>query len=285
MVEPLPADAKARQARGDDRIVFEEEPRFWRLWAADVETGAVEAISPPNLQVWEFALSPDGKRVAAIVSDHPYEWDWYYARLATFAVGGATATTIHKSWRQVAKPVWSPDGYEIAFLTSNLSDRGYDAGLPMVVSAAGGEARAIGGGEAVSDAGLLFGPDGRVLTVTNVHAGRGISAIDVETGGRTWLWTAQQATSSFSWATTPGGVELVATVLDDLDHPAEVHVGEVADGAIRWRKLTSIHAPWAEIERGEAREVTWTAPDGQAMQGFLFLPPGHARSGQGRCRS
>ena len=137
LVDPLSRADRERIDGGDDRVVYEEEPRFWRLWTADPWTGAVAPISPPGLQVWEFAISPDGKRVAAIASDEPYEWDWYDARLVVFDVGATSKTdvhTIHQTKRQVAKPIWSPDGFEVAFLSSTWSDRGYDAGQPMVVS-------------------------------------------------------------------------------------------------------------------------------------------------------
>jgi len=77
MSEPQDEATRARVAAGDDRIVFEEEPRHQRAWAMEASTGTIEAISPPDLKVWEFALSPDGSRIAAVVSDQPYEWDWY----------------------------------------------------------------------------------------------------------------------------------------------------------------------------------------------------------------
>ncbi len=274
MAEPKDADARAREERGDDRIVFEEEPRFWRLWSVDARSGEAVAISPAGLQVWEFALSPDGRRVAAVVSDQPYEWDWYAARLAVFDIGGSEARTIHQSWRQVAKPAWSPDGATIAFLTSNWSDRGIDIGQAMVVPIAGGEAQPVGADDGVSDASVAFRSNRELITATNVHGGSGVSRIDLAGGTRTWLWTAQALAPTISRAIRRDGVELFATVLEDVDHPPEVHVGDLRDGRLAWRRLTNIHADQGDVVRGETREVRWTAPDGVDMQGLLLLPPG-----------
>jgi dipeptidyl aminopeptidase/acylaminoacyl peptidase len=277
-VEPPAPEARARQDAGDDAIVFEEDPRFWRLWTADIATGETRPISPPGLQVWEFAISPDGTRVAAIASDVPYEWDWYRSRVVVFDVGAESLTEVrdvHRSWRQVSKPAWSPDGYEVAFLTSNWSDRGVDAGQPMIVSAFGGEARQVGGEEIASDLAIGFLPDGRVVTAANVEAGAGVSTIDVETGARTWRWRAEQTIAAISWAARSDGGVHVASVLERLDRPAEVHVGELdADTGLRWRAVTDLHAPFADVDAPPARSIEWTAPDGTPMQGFLVLPPG-----------
>jgi dipeptidyl aminopeptidase/acylaminoacyl peptidase len=274
--EPTPESTREREARGEDHILFEQEPVYQRLWSVNVASGEVVAISPPGLQIWEFALSPDGRSVAAVVSDLPYEWDWYRARVAVFEVGGTAHRTLHASWRQVAKQAWSPDGHLVAFLTSNLSDRGLDNGQPMVVPVAGGGARAVGGDERVSDAGLLFDPDGRLVTAANVRGGAGISSIDVETGGRSWLWSARGMIGTVSVARLPDGRDRYAAVLDDLDHPQDVHVGEVTDGAIMWRCLTDLHADLADAVCCETREVTWSAADGTELQGVLHLPAGHA---------
>ena len=273
--EPVSAETRAREARGEDHILFEQEPRFQRLWSVSTATGEAIPVSPPALQVWEFALSPDGSRVAAIVSDDPYEWGWYRARLAVFDVGGDSARTLHQSWRQVAKPAWSADGAQIAFLTSNLSDRGMDAGRPMVIPAAGGEARAAGADEPVSDAGLAFRPDGRLFTVANVRAGSGVSEIDLDSGARSWLWSARRSISTVSMATAADGRDRLAAVIDDLDHPQDVYAGDRASLTITWRRLTDLHADLADAVRCESREVAWTAADGTVLQGFLHLPAGH----------
>ena len=188
-----PSDAtKARHERGEDHVLFEQEPCFQRLWSVSISTGEVLPISPPNLQIWEFALSPDGRRVAAIASDEPYEWAWYTSRLVLFDVGGASATLCISRGAKLPNQSGRPISSLIAFLTSNLSDRGVDAGQPMVVPTSGGDARMVGGEEPVSDTSLMFHTDGRLLTGANVRAGAGISAIDVATGERSWLWGARE---------------------------------------------------------------------------------------------
>ena len=138
----------------------------------------------------------------------------------------------------------------------------------------------------VSDPTSSSTPDGRLLTAVQ-RPRRCRRQRDRPRDGRPHV--ALDAPSSRSRrsarATTADGTDRVAAVIDDLEHPAEVHVGDVSDGAIAWRTLTSIHAQWTDVERGEARQVTWTASDGQTIQGFLFLPPGGRTAPADRCRS
>jgi dipeptidyl aminopeptidase/acylaminoacyl peptidase len=100
-----------------------------------------------------------------------------------------------------------------------------------------------------------------------------MSALDLETGARTWLWRADQSISAFSHARTSGGLDRFAAVVEDLHHPAEVFVGDLRGGQIAWRRLTAVSQPRTKLTVGEVRSIAWKAPDGWAMQGFLALPP------------
>ncbi|MDA1258590.1 MAG: S9 family peptidase [Chloroflexi bacterium] len=273
----LKVDAETDEERqsaidGADQIVFEEVHRYMRLWTVDVEHGATRCISPGGLQIWEASVSPDGTRVAAVVSDLPYEGDWYLNRLVVFEIGSDQMTTLYDDRRPAAKPAWSPDGTSVAFLTSIYSDRGNDSGDLIVVPATGGAPRNLTADHGVSDHYGVFHPDGdAILTATNVHARSGISAIDIRTGNRTYLWNAEKGFSNFSRSIS--GV--FASVIDDPNNLPEVFAGSEVEGEIKWRKLSDVHSDWADLEVGETREVFWEGRDGMRIQGFLQLPPGY----------
>jgi len=277
MTEPADAETRDRIEAGDDRIVFEEEPRFQRVWSVDLAAGEVVPISPAGVQVWEFALSPDGARIAAVVAEQPHEWSWYTAALAVLDVGGSSVTELHRSRRQVARPAWTPDGRHVAFLTSNWSDRGYDQGTPMVVPVSGGEATwATGEDDDVSDVAIAFGADGRLVTATNQHAGGAVSTIDIADGERRWLWQDRRAIGPISQVRLADGRQRFTAVIEDFDNPPEVHAAELEDGRLVWRRLSDVHAPWRTVARAECRELHWQGADGTPIQGFLYLPPGYA---------
>lgn len=268
------ADRQAK-ATGADQIVFEEDHRYMRLWMVDVESGETRCVSPNGLQIWEAAVSPDGSRVAAVVSDLPYEGDWYLNRLVVFEVGSDQTTVLYDERRPAAKPAWSPDGATVAFLTSIYSDRGNDSGDLMTIPATGGEPLNLTSDHGVSDHYGVFHPDGdAILTATNVRGGSGISSIDIESGRRRYLWEEQKGFSNYS-RSSDADEPIYASVIDDPDNLPEVYAGAVADGRIRWRKLTDVHAQWSDLDIGETREVFWQANDGLRIQGLLQLPPGY----------
>ncbi len=62
-------DPKPERDEGDDRILYEDEARYGRLWIVDVESGAARRLTSGDEQIWEFCWAPDGSAIATITSD------------------------------------------------------------------------------------------------------------------------------------------------------------------------------------------------------------------------
>jgi Tol biopolymer transport system component len=107
-------ESRRRRDAGDDAVEFEHVRRFTRVWVVDVDSKAVRAVTTGDVQVWEFDWSPDGKKFALVVSDAPYEWGWYKARLAQVSSKGGLPATLLESKKQLAHPRWSPNGKRVA---------------------------------------------------------------------------------------------------------------------------------------------------------------------------
>src|SRR5207249_2124898 len=125
-----------------------------------------------ELQVWEFDWSPTGGDFALLVSDQPYAWDWYQARLARVPVVGGEPVTLvpssvsGKDRPQFALPRWSPDGSRIAYLTCTWSDRGVIGGDVRLVPAASGAPVLLTPDSPASFTWIEWSPDGGSLLLS-----------------------------------------------------------------------------------------------------------------------
>src|SRR5262249_17191231 len=138
-----------------------------RVALVDVATGAVRHLSPPDLYVYEYDWSPDGKTLAAIAAHGSGDNNWYVAELFTIDVTSGRTNSLLKRGMQIGWPRWSPDGKSISFIGGLMSDEGVVGGDIFLVPAAGGPSRNLTPGLKASAASLVW-PRDRILFTENI---------------------------------------------------------------------------------------------------------------------
>jgi len=93
-----------------------------RIAVLDVATGQVRQVSPPNLHIYDFDWSPDGKTFVATAAPGPGDNNWWIAQICTIDITKGDARSIYKPSLQVAVPRWSPDGKSVGFIEGLMSD-------------------------------------------------------------------------------------------------------------------------------------------------------------------
>lgn len=278
--DPETDDERRRREEKDDAIEFEKDPKFTRLYVVDVDSGTTARVSPEGLHVWEFCWSADGNDFAVVASDLPFEQDWYTCRLAAFSRDGGPVRTLHFSHRQVARPTWSPNGLDVAFLTSNWSDRGINHGSVYVVTA-GGHIRDLSEGHVASVHSLAWAGDSdRILTVAHERGGAGVAEIDVATGERTPLWHGEALLAEAGSALSVDRAGNVVSVLQGAATPPDLVLGKRNGDALEWTRLTDQHPEAGELEIGATEEVHWKGADDWDIQGLLIRPAGETEAGR-----
>ncbi len=266
-------DQRKHKEEGFDAVEFERNHRFAQLWVADVESGKAEWVSPPGLQIWEFSWAPNGEEFVVVASDLPYEKDWYTNRLAVFSTDGGQVRTVHFSKRQVARPVWSPDETNIAFLSSNFSDRGITPAGVFTVTV-GGHVRDVCVDHVASVTQMAWSEDSRSLvTVGHEKGGYGIADVDPQDGERTSLWQGEAAISDETSTFSIDSHRNLAMVREDPAAPPDVWIARYKSRGVDWQKLTDLHPQAAELELGAAESIHWNGADGWDIQGWLIRPP------------
>jgi dipeptidyl aminopeptidase/acylaminoacyl peptidase len=272
-----------RKKEKDDAKEFEKNPKFTRIRTVNVVTKQVKTITTGDFQVWEFDWSKDGKRFAALVSDNPYEWSWYLAKLAVIDVESGDVETVYDPKpRQLARPLWSKDGKSIYFLSSLWSDRNAVAGDLFVISAdeKGRQPTDLTRGYEGSITWMEWLSPNDLLLTSIENAEVCFSKMDVSKSPKSRmekLWKGEVSLSTPWWHTfsLSPDEKMIALVREGLTTPPEVFLGKISQSeqGIEWAKLTNSNEKMHELDIGEGKVIEWKSFDGMRMQGFLILPP------------
>ncbi len=241
-----------------------------RLTTVDVATGRVRQLSPPDLYVYEYDWSPDGKKFVMTAAHGAGDGNWYVAEIYTLQADSGEMKTLYKPAQQIAVPRWSPDGSSIAFIGGLMSDEGSTGGDVYLLPATGGAARNLTPGLAASVSGLVWRPGGdEILLLESVEGVTSIATLGVRDGKVTPPWNGPETSSPGWWNHAPSVAsdgKTCAILRESFSNPPEVWAGPV--GA--WQQITTSHhaerANW-----GKAESIHW-ANEGLKMQGWLIYP-------------
>jgi len=254
-----------------------------RVAVVDATSGALQLLTPEDTYTYEFAWSPDRKRIAYVGAPPPGDNNWWIAKLyVQNAQVGAKPTMVLDPTSvkgslhglQIAVPRWSPDSTRIAFIGGLMSDQGSTGGDIYAVSSNGGEPADLTPGIRVTPSWLAWTSAQKML-VTQISNGQSEVA--------EYTVTAEKATPSRTLFTVPaeigdGSAEValslsadkrkVAFVQSSYDAAPEVHAGALGERAPA--AVTTLNAAlkpgWGKVE-----SVEWDN-EGHHVQGWLLYP-------------
>ncbi len=251
--------------------VIEERFKEQRLSLLPADgSGALRAVSPADLFIYEYDWRPDGAGFAVTAAHGSGEDNYWIAQLLTLDLGGA-ARVVHKPALQICQPVFSPDGTRIAFIEGLMSDAGSNGGDVFVVQTDGSaKARNLTPGFRGSAASLRWLKGQDLLVGAQIEGDSAFLAADPS--GRAaprLLWRGPQNIVDGGWTvgaafSADGAVS--AAVQDSFSEAPEIVAGPM--GA--WTKLTQRNVQ-VKSPAGQARSLTWKS-DGRDVQGWLLAP-------------
>ena len=252
---------------------WEDEQHWRRLWLIDVASGEARRLTRDMLNVWEAAWAGNDA-IVAVASEDPGESSWYTSPLVLIDAASGDDRVLATSDAQLGLPTGATDGSRVAVLEATASDRGIVSGRARIARVADGGSSTV----ELEDGDvtwLAFREGGRLA-----YAGlRGTTAIvgelDPETGDLTETWTTDDAVGGWDPSGAPIGADGFAFVRSGFDRPTEL---AVVEGGVDRTVATFRHEghdrAWEPIGRSD--RVTWSAPDGTEIEGFLFTPVGEA---------
>jgi len=250
----------------------EQGDELWRtIWTWDGNDGPQRLTTPP-LNVWEASWCGNGM-IAAISSDRHSEGSWYEARLSLVDASSGAVTTVHTPADQLGCVRGAADGGSVAFIEAFCSDRGLVSGLLSIFDLKTGKV------ETPDTLGIdVTSIEWRSPTVIHFTGARGHQTAtgdhDLEQSVAAESWSSSDLTNG-EWVPSsyPIGASGSLFVAESYSRPP--FLAEVVSGAIR--EVASFAAPQAQeamSRSGMIEPVSWSAPDGLEIQGWLVRPQG-----------
>ncbi len=254
-----------------------EESAWRRAWVVDPDADTARPASREGLNVWEAAWA-GSELFAAIVSDRPDEDAWYEATLAVVDPADGTERTLYRSAdRQLGWVAPSPDGSVVAVVEALCSDRVIVAGDLLLIDARSGDVTRV---------------DTNGVDVTRVRwrspdriTFAGIRGVDCVVGdlaprgadgapkGRDVAVTGQTLGRIYP-APSPFASDGFATLLHAWNRHPEIAVRDGSGSELRTVASFAHAGSDFAAEVGSHERLSWSAPDGTEIQGFVVVPKG-----------
>lgn len=250
----------------------EEGSRWRRLLIHELDTGQTRALGTDAGNVWQ-AVWCGADRLAAVVSAGPEEGHWYSACLHIVDVETGHSRRALTPAAQLGCLAAARSGRYLAVVEALCSDRGVAAGELAVLDARSSTKQLLDTGgvdvthaEWLSEERLLVGGVRGFDTV--------IGVVDVPSGVFSQTWASRDLSA--------GWPNVLVAGLDDSGDCALIAEGFLCAPGIavirggRYRMVRPLDLGYAAQAAviGSIERLTWKAPDGLEIQGWLLLPRG-----------
>jgi dipeptidyl aminopeptidase/acylaminoacyl peptidase len=232
--------------------------------------GRLRQVSAPDLHIYDFDWSPDGKMFVATAAPGPGDNNWWIAQIYKIDILNGKAISIYKPSLQVAVPRWSPDGKSVGFIEGLMSDEGFHGGDLFTISA-DGSSKPVNHtpGRKASVSSLFWLAADRLLFTEYFGGGSAISELSPSDNSVRTLWKGPEGIHAFgnfpNLALSHDG-KIAAVVRSEYNTPPEVWAGPIG----QWQQLTNNNSALA-MTWGKAESIEWTN-DGFEIQGWLIAP-------------
>ncbi len=256
----------------------EEAFRWRRAWVYDLASGISRQVSPPDSNIWE-AVWCGNEALAAVVSPGPGEGLWYMARLQLLQIGGDGGSDkrreIYTPQDQLGWVAGSPSGRHLAVVEATCSDRWVVAGDLKLIDVGTGKMRPVDTG-GVDVTHTEWRSDRKLLVAGHRAFEIAVGLVDSESGAFNEVWRSREVSNGgrLRYVAVSGYGEAGECVLAGESFTRAPEIGVIRRG--EYAPVRSFDLGYAQAAQAirTVKEVTWRAPDGLEMQGWLLQPGG-----------
>lgn len=276
MANPETAEEKAAKREKRDALIVDTDFKFAHLYVVPLRAGPsgkreATRLTEGDFHVTSFDWAPDGR---SLVLAHQADPRINSARLSAHisvvgADSGARIRALVAGAGVHTSPRFSPDGRQVAFVSTGNQPEPIGLGDVYVVDAAGGTPRKLADTPDRSTSLMAWSADGREIYLTeSIRTQRHVLALPVAGGPPRQL---TQGSGVFGGVALSANRTHLAFTFESSSVPPDVHVSTVDRFAMR--KLTDVHAGVPRPAMGRTEVVTWPSPDGKfTIDGILTYP-------------
>jgi dipeptidyl aminopeptidase/acylaminoacyl peptidase len=276
---PEPKPMKDRKESFGDYHVIHADYEMTHLWLVDLPktdaAGRVSAVGEPReltkedtFSVEEFEFSPDGARIAFSAARDPDLISSFSKDVYIVSVADGTVKKIVDTPGPDSDPHWSPDGKQIAYVTSNGAKYFFYANRKIaVVDAVGGVPRVVSDAFDEDPDLLKWAPDGIYFSGLQKMSSS-LYLIDPANGNlKKMAMPGSEIAGSFTFSKDFKQMAYRGTGANAY---AEIYAGPLAAGSAV--KLTTAGAQEAGFTVANREVVRWRSGDGTEIEGVLYKP-------------
>jgi dipeptidyl aminopeptidase/acylaminoacyl peptidase len=249
------------------------ERHHWRrAWVYELATNHVRPVGQADCNIWEAAWCGDDA-IAAVASPGPGEGLWYGATLRIIEIGSGRSREVLLPRYQLGCLAAPRSGNILAIVEAISSDRWLVAGDLLLIDPATGKAHKIDT-QAVDVSYTQWLSDRRLLVAGHRGPATVIAVYDAPSRTFNDIWSSRDVTASGFYATVSGLNERGDCVLVGEGFLRAPEIALIRNGEYQSVRSFDLNHGDEASAIGSVHSVSWNAPDGLDIQGWLLRPKG-----------
>ena len=270
MTDPQTEEEKTRERERRDVQILDRDFKFSRIYVQQADADSAIAIYGDDLHTSSFDWSPDGSVIVFAHQPTPKIDDRYEMKISTVPADSGAVTSLVDREGTDSSPRFTPDGNNVVFTSHGGQLEGIGIQDLFVVSADGGEPRALPHTYDRNATIVGFDADENLLVREWKNTASVLYKMSLA-GDEPELVTPEDGVYN-QFSVNSDGNRIVFTY-ENAHQPREIFFSDL--DRFSANKVSEVYDEIEFPEMGNTEVITWTSYDGQEVEGLITYPVGY----------
>jgi dipeptidyl aminopeptidase/acylaminoacyl peptidase len=275
---PKSTREKQLSEKGYGFVFYEENWKHRNLYQLDLENNSNTEQLTENVTVWDFEFSPNGKTIAASISEkNLIDYRYMFRKIYLLNVATKKLTQLSNNDGKLGNYAFSPDGSMLAYAAA-LERKDHAVSQAFVIDVTGGKERNL----TIADfRGHVNWVGWKDINTVLYRAGEGVwptlSLVKATGGDRKVILDAQNSGLIFGNPSYTKNFKNFAMVINTPTAPGDVYYW---NSGKKFKRQTTVN-PWIKNKKlGKQTVIKYKARDGKKIEGLLIYPVDYEKGQQ-----